>query len=482
LPKSASPSGRAAEISGAVLKGDRLHFAFAALVAFAITAFLPQVLGDGDSWWHVRAGEWIIDHQAVPMVDPFSHTFAGKPWHAHEWLAEVVIGLGYRLAGWAGVMLLAAAAMGAAIGLLYQWLRRHVPAIEALVMTVLAVGCLAPGLLARPHLFAIPMLVAWTRALMDARAEDRAPRWPWLLLLLGWANMHGTALFAVALIGPFALEALIEQRNDWQRVLRQWVPFGLAALAALMITPRGLEGLLFLIQLTRMKSLKLIIEWAPPTFSHLTGLEVLIMGGLAVILTRGVRLRPMRILTVLLLLHMTLLHQRHQMLLGVVATMIVAEAMGGRGEQGKARPRWVLAAAGLAALIVVGVRLAIPAQVLESDTAPASSFTHVPAALRSQPVLNGYPSGGFLIGQGVRPFIDGRTDLYGDAFMARYDAIMEGAPGELDKALGEFGITWTFLPSGSAPAHAMDAKPGWRRHHVDSLIAIHVREGAAPAP
>lgn len=464
------------------LKAERLHFALAALVAFAVTMFLPQVLGDGDSWWHVRAGEWMLDHRAVPMVDPFSHSFAEKPWHAHEWLAEVVMGLAYRAAGWSGVMLLFAAAMGTAIGLLYQWLRRHVPALEALVMVILALGCLSPGLLARPHLFAIPMLVAWTRALIDARAEGRAPRWPWLLLVLAWANMHGTAIFAVALIGPFALEALIEQRAEWQRVLRQWVPFGLGALLALVLTPRGPEGLWFLIQLTQMESLKLIIEWAPPSFAHLSGLEVFLMAGLAVILLRGVRLRPLRIFIVLLLLHMTLQHQRHQMLLGVVATMIVAEAMGGRGEAGKNWPRWALPAVGLAALAVAALRLAIPAQVLESDTAPASSFAHVPAELRGQPVLNGYPSGGFLIGQGVRPFIDGRTDLYGDAFMARYDAIMEGRAGELDKALDEFGISWTFLPAGSAPAHEMDRKPGWRRHHVDSLIAIHVREGAAVKP
>ncbi|PLK24306.1 hypothetical protein [Novosphingobium sp. TH158] len=458
------------------LGGNRAHFAFAALIAFAITAFIPQVLADGDSWWHVRAGEWMLDHGAVPMTDPFSHSFAGKPWHAHEWLAEVIMAVAYWLAGWAGVMLLVAAAMGTAIGLLYQWLRRHIPALESLVAVILALGCLSPGLLARPHLLAIPMLVAWMRALMDARAEGRAPGWPWLLLILLWANMHGTALFAVALIGPFALEALIEQRRDWQRVLRQWVPFGLGALVMLVLTPRGPEGTLFLIQLTQMESLKLIIEWLPMDFTKLTGFEVLLMAGLAVIMLRGVRIRPLRIFVILLLLHMTLQHQRHQLLFGVVATMILAEAMGGRAEAARSLPRWAMPLAGLAALAVIGVRLAIPAQVLESDTAPASSFAHVPAELRGQHVLNGYPSGGFLIGQGVRPFIDGRTDLYGDAFMARYDAIMEGKPAELDKALAEFGIAWTFLPAGSTPAHEMDRKPGWRRHHVDSLIAIHVRQ------
>ncbi|MFM5907057.1 MAG: hypothetical protein ACKOPO_05660 [Novosphingobium sp.] len=460
------------------IRPERLHFALAALIAFAVTAFLPQILGDGDSWWHVRAGEWMLDHRAVPMVDPFSHTFVGKPWHAHEWLAEVFMGLGFRAAGWAGVMLLFAAAFALAIGLFYQWLRRQIPATEALVAVFLALGCLSPGLLARPHLFAIPMLVAWTRALLDARSENRAPGWPWLLLILVWANMHGTSLFAVALIGPFALEALIENRADWQKVLRQWVPFGLGALVALVLTPRGPEGLWFLVQLTQMQSLKLIIEWLPMDFTKLTGFEVLLMAGLAVILLRGVKIRPMRVFVILLLLHMTLQHQRHQMLFGIVATMIVAEAMGGRGEPAKDHPRWLMPLAGVLALVVIGVRLAMPARVLESDTAPASAFAHVPAELRGQPVLNGYPSGGFLIGQGVRPFIDGRTDLYGDAFMARYDAIMEGRKGELDKALAEFGIVWTFLPAGSAPALEMDSKPGWRRHHADSHIVIHFRDGA----
>lgn len=464
------------------LKANRLHFIWAALIAFAVTAFLPQVLGDGDSWWHVRAGEWMLDHRAVPMVDPFSHSFAGKAWHAHEWLAEAGMGIAFRLAGWAGVMLLFAAAFGAAIGMLYQWLRRHIPAVEALVAVILVLGCLSPGLLARPHLFAIPLLVGWTRALLDARAEGRAPVWPWLLLILVWANMHGTALFAVALIGPFALEALIEQRGEWRKVLRQWVPFGLGALVALILTPRGPEGLWFLVQLTQMQSLKLIIEWLPMDFTRLGGFEVLLLAGLAVIMLRGVRIRPLRIFVILLLLHMTLQHQRHQMLFAIVATMILAEAMGGRGETAKDRPRRALILAGALAVMVAGLRLAIPAQVLESDTAPSSSFAHVPTELRGQPVLNGYPSGGFLIGQGVKPFIDGRTDLYGDAFMARYDAIMDARPGELDKALSEFGIVWTFLPAGSAPALELDRKPGWKRLHSDSLIAIHAREDTNPAP
>ena len=62
---------------------------FAAMLAAAVTMFAPPVLNDGDTWWHLAAGQWILAHQQVPHVDPFSYTMRGHPWQAHEWLSEV---------------------------------------------------------------------------------------------------------------------------------------------------------------------------------------------------------------------------------------------------------------------------------------------------------------------------------------------------------------------------------------------------------
>ena len=59
---------------------------FAALIAFAV-----QIYMDGDTGWHLGAGQWIIANGVVPTTDPFSHTMPGKPWTAHEWLAEVLM-------------------------------------------------------------------------------------------------------------------------------------------------------------------------------------------------------------------------------------------------------------------------------------------------------------------------------------------------------------------------------------------------------
>ena len=82
---------------------------------FALCAFSPAVLNDGDTWSHVATGDWILGHRAVPRVDPFSFSFAGAPWTAHEWLAEALFALAHRIAGWSGVVLLTGAAAGAAM-------------------------------------------------------------------------------------------------------------------------------------------------------------------------------------------------------------------------------------------------------------------------------------------------------------------------------------------------------------------------------
>jgi hypothetical protein len=67
------------------------------LALFVAVLLIPAVLGssktifnDGDVSWHIATGMWILDHHAIPHTDPFSFTWAGKPWVPIEWLAEVI--------------------------------------------------------------------------------------------------------------------------------------------------------------------------------------------------------------------------------------------------------------------------------------------------------------------------------------------------------------------------------------------------------
>ena len=122
------------------------------------------------------------------------------------------------------------------------------------------------------------------------------------------------------------------------------------------------------------------------------------------------------------------------------------------------------------------VRIALPLGPERTGAAFASTLDHVPEALRSQPVLNDYSLGGQLIFQGVRPFIDSRADLYGDAFLARYRRITEPDRHALEAALSEYAIRWTIFPSGQRIIPVLDSLPGWRRLIEINGRVIHVRE------
>src|SRR5258707_14471601 len=75
----------------------------AAALAFAVTAFAPQVLNDGDTFLHIAAGTRMLADRAILFADPFSLTRAGAAWDAHEWLAEIAMALAYPAGGIGGV-------------------------------------------------------------------------------------------------------------------------------------------------------------------------------------------------------------------------------------------------------------------------------------------------------------------------------------------------------------------------------------------
>src|SRR6516164_6132799 len=64
------------------------------------------LLGDGDTGWHIRTGEWILANGRVPETDIFSFTKPGQPWYAWEWLSDVIFAWLHQHWGLAGVVLL----------------------------------------------------------------------------------------------------------------------------------------------------------------------------------------------------------------------------------------------------------------------------------------------------------------------------------------------------------------------------------------
>ncbi len=459
-----------------------------ALAVFALAAFSPAALNDGDTWSHLATGEWILQHGAVPRADPFSFTFAGAPWTAHEWLSELLFALAFRAAGWSGVVLLTGAAAGAATFVMANRAARDLTGIALLIVAALGASLIAPGLLARPHILALPVLALWGSGLLAARERARAPSL-WLApLMTVWANLHGGFAFGLALIAPFALEAwLAAPREGRLAVARSWGLFAFLSLGAALLTPSGVEGLMFPLKLVGVEHLSNIGEWRPENFAHPGAMEIALLALIALALTRPVAVPLVRAALVVGLIHMSLQHARHETLLAILAPMLLAEPIArALGAPSAAPPprfaRTPLLAAAAIALLLSGARLALPVARADTATAPIAALRAVPPALRAEPVLNDYGFGGYLIWAKVRPFIDGRADMYGDAFLELYGKIIGGDPDALEPTLKRYDIAWTIFAPSQRVVALMDREPGWRRLYADKFAVVHVRDDSgAPA-
>lgn len=450
-------------------------------LTFALVLFLPPILNDGDTLWQIRTGEWILNHHAIPGIDPFSFTAGDRPWFAHEWLAETILAFAWRAGGMPGVMLLAATATGLTAAILLHFLRRFLPGLYAVVALIVALGNAAPSMLARPHLLAWPCLVLWCGGLVAARAKRTAPAFRLLPVMLLWVNLHGSFLVGLLLPGAFMLEALLDPGANRRHTVTIWAGFSLTACGVALLNPGFLAGVVFPIHLLGMPGLAWVGEWQPTDFSRVQPLELMILGALALGLSGKVRLPPVRLLLLLGLIHGALSHARNEQLLGLLGVLILAEPLGaslGRGHAQILGSAWRRVAAGvtLIAAAALAGRLALPLSAERTGAAFAATLSHVPPSLRAQPVLNDYSLGGKLIFQGVRPFIDSRADLYGDAFLARYRRITWPERDALDRALTEYGIAWTIFPSGERIVPLLDQVPHWRRLIEVDGVVIHVRE------
>lgn len=454
------------------------------------------VLDDSDPFLHIAVGRWIISHGAVPHHDVFSHSMPGTPWVPHEWIAEIATAWIFDHLGWTGLLITTAILFALAMGLLTHALLRYLQPTYALIGVVIAWGMCFPHLLARPHVFSFPLLVAWVAALVAARNENRAPSYFAILIMLVWANVHGGYMFGLVLAGLLAAEAIFDapDRQTRFRAARIWSLFCLMSLLATLVTPNGIAGLLLPFNLTQMNiALSSISEWKSPNFQEFQPLEAWLMLVLLGSLFLGLKLPITRIALLLILIHMALKHQRHNEILGLVAPLLIAPSLAsqlpsdGRSNRfATVDSRWsgltdtpavraiAVAIALLISVIATALRIGISPK--EGRFFPSTALTMVARHHTTGPVFNDYNFGSYLIFSGIAPFIDGRADMYGDAFIARYANLHE-LPGLLER----YRITWTLLSTRNPHVILLDHMPGWRRLYSDNIAVVHVREsGAAP--
>ena len=455
-----------------------------------LTAGGDGLLVDPDTQWHIAIGEWILRHAAMPTVDHHSFTFAGKPWIAKEWLSQVLLALSYRAAGWAGVKLLASAALAATFSLLLGLLLRYLAPLPAAILALAAIALSAPHFLARPHVLAFSLSLLWVAGLVRAAEEKRAPGAKLLPVMTAWANLHAGFTLGLLLVAAFALDAVVSVSDNQRRfqLAKGWGLFGLAALAAACITPYGYEPILVAGHIMTLgDALPLISEWRSPDFSaqYLQGLVLLF--ALLAALVAGLRLPLVRAMIIGGLIGLYFKHARNAEVFGTFVPLILAPILARQWPAlAPSKDRWIATnhpsgrwATAISCLLVTAVAaVALTDRSIKppSAVAPVAALEFARKAGLTGHVLNDYNFGGFLILEGVPTFIDGRGELFGGQFISQYAhavALRDVKP--LDEFLDEYAIDWTLLRKDRAANRLLDRLPGWRRAYEDEDAAIYVR-------
>jgi len=246
-----------------------LEAVFLAVFFCLLTIFSLRPNWDIDVYWHIRAGEWMVQNLALPHTDIFSATDPGRSWTTFQWLYEVLV---YEVEAYFGFFWVRAMHAGlfvAAFMMLYRLFRRHVSGrVLAAFLLMLALALTEDRLRVRPGAFNLFLFVLMIpdimRRSLDATAVIR------IVLVSGlWANLHagGALLLPLctgALVGGRALSWLADRSDGAaRRQLKGDVVRFLATALPMVLMPGFLRGVYTAFTMYE-GSMVLIPEWHPP--------------------------------------------------------------------------------------------------------------------------------------------------------------------------------------------------------------------------
>lgn len=489
--------------------------AFFALVAFP-RATIPLV--DGDVWWHLRAGEEILRTGAVPSTDTWTIAGQGLRWISQDWLTNVLMAGLHALAGSWGDTALSLAfglAVVAAFALLWSAIGHRAPRSGWLTR----IGWLTAGLIVAGPVIGVRVqtldlvMSALTVWLLWGYLADRRRRWLVGLPLAAtlWVNLHagyptlfllGGAVLVGEALDRSVRRPLADAPLTWRQLRDLGVALAVAA-AALLLNPNGWAIYAYPFQTAAIQAHRdFIFEWSRPDLSSFPGQALFAFLLLGVIPTLALGRRSLRACDALWLIGVTLmsfLAIRFVLLAGPIGAAIAAIELGPRlaswppaaplarivsrmanppRRRGLARVNALL----LVAILVGGTGVALTRSLPAVEAQAIGEAMPVQAAawLRShgpvERVFNVYSWGGYLGRElpGTLVYIDGRSDIYGNAPIQAYAAVVELRSDPqvmLDGARIDHIVFWP----DSALAAWLDRSPAWRRTYTDPLAAIWVR-------
>ena len=459
---------------------------------------------DSDAWWHLKTGQYVLEHHALPKPDPFAYTTylksPGTPGEAlardfnltHEWLAQCIFYLSYAAGGFAGVMLLRALLLTCFCGLVGLISFHRTASFYHAIGAAIVAACVAMFSTAdRPFLFTYALL-ALTMAMLEYG------RGWWLLppLFAVWANLHGGFFMGWVVLGCYCAESLYlhwrgKRRPDERRL---WLVTA-ASIAASGLNPNGFRFLEVLIEYRNSPMQSQLFEWQHTRFWEPSWYSAVLWAGAAVLLWAHKKVRPVDWLLFGLFAAASIDAARNVTLMALIGPVVIATYAGGKIAR-RAAAEWAVAALLLAALAAeIGFRQAFELRP-EMWQYPAGASDFLLAHHVHGRIFNTYEQGGYLIWRlwpEQHVFVDGRAlneGVYFDARRIAFNADATGGPSgeELLRRYGIDVIVMNCFQGNTGeiyllPAALADpAQKEWKLVYRDAQAVVFMRHPADGVP
>ena len=460
--------------------------------------FASRPLSDGDFWWHLKTGEYLVRTFTFPRRDFYSFTVPGKHWVAHEWLSEVIFYLIYSRAGFNTLIFIFTVVTVLAFWVVFRRTHAH-PFIKGMAL-LLAVWSIIPTGGVRPRTFTLLFTGIYLVLLRGfAREKETNAIW-WLVpLAVVWANLHAGYLIGLVLIGvtivgvvldaSFAGETLASHRSRLQTLIIVFV----ACLLAVTLNPQGPRILLFPFEffLSPIQQNQ-ITDWLSPDFhqSELLPLSLLMLLPIAAMGLSPKRVRPSELLLFLSTFYATLKSSRHMAIFALVAGPLLAEYLQNwlettRFGRGSAQPHTTKTTR---RQIVFNLILLVPLIAclikLKSVIYSPPTQKRVGVPLNAVKYLkdNGITGNtftdpniwsGYLIWETPSNpvYIDGRIDMYGDDFVREFLEIISGLR-RWQEPFDKYRVQIAIVSVNSVLRLQMEESSEWQQIYADEMAIV----------
>jgi hypothetical protein len=480
------------------------------LAAVVVIMALPvtRSIQDPDFWWHLRAGQLILQHGGLLGNDPFTYTVANHHWTMHEWLNEVLFAIEYAVGGLGLIVLILSAVTWLGLICVMQKARLRRPGRGVLGVGML-IGVVAGFPIWGPRVQMITFAFAALTLFLVERHLVRGGKAIWWLVPLFplWSNLHGEFVIGLGFMAVILVSEVIGERLHMPDQARRerLRPLLFVLIACTVVSMINLNGptILFYALGTQASAAQqsLIEEWFSPSFHDW---EVFVYGAmllaLAMLIVYNRRIRARDVGLVLVTTALSLQSARHIALFVAASTPVFIDqlAMAWPRIRAAVRPTrrtpaavrartrvvppllFRVTAGGLLMALLGGIGLAWlipkmqvqPFSLVYAREFPVCAAQWLKGAPEPLKIFNQYGEGGYLADQlssrGDKVYIFGDAALMGDALLYRY-AKVETVEPEWDSIIRNAGTDIVLYDVNTPLADVMEHSAGWVKVYQDAL-------------